>query len=101
MNGARDIPLEHAMILWNSVPPKGDGRIKIVWHMKEDDNDFSKSSGACFASWMEGTRNDREHFLLHTLWDIAVNHGIPVSDIHEAAMVIPEYRETMVNGVFL
>ncbi len=96
-----EIPLEDAMILWNSAPPKGDGRIKVVWHMREDDSGFSKSSGACFASWMEGTREDREHYLLHTIWDIAVNFGIPVTRIHEAMLVIPEYRDMIVTSVYL
>lgn len=92
-----DIPLKNAMILWNLLPPLGDGKVKVVWHMKEDDEGFQKSWGACCAGWTEGGRERTELLLLQLLWEIAVDDELDVKEIHNAMRVIPEYRDMMIR----
>lgn len=85
-----DIPLEHALILWN---PGYSGKIAVVRHMLQDAPELARSTGACWASWQEGDGNYRRYKLLLELWHIVVRDGLNPGIVHNAMQVIPEYRE--------
>jgi hypothetical protein len=95
-----DVALEHAMIAWNPLP-YGDGRIAIIPH---PDNDgwtdhlkLSDTTGACWNYWGEMSNEDRLGRLFMEGWIIVCRDGLDPKAIHEAFMVIPEYRASL-NG---
>lgn len=91
------IPIEKAMILWNSKSEGGG--IKVVEH-PETNREFRhlhKSGGACYSYWRKMTTEQLKNRLMVEAWDIAVRDGLDPREIHDALMVVPEYRE-MLSG---
>lgn len=92
-----EIPIEKAMILWN--PKNEGGGIKVIRN-PERSREFRHlhcSAGACYAYWAGMTTEQRKTKLLIEAWHIAVRDGLDPKEIHEALMVVPEYRE-MLSG---
>ena len=98
-----DIPLRSAMIAWNRLDETQGtpGAVMIIpWPDSKGYCDFFKltmTCGACMSDW----RNIPKHKALLQLfieaWYIVCRDGVSPKDMHEALMVIPEYRDTW-NG---
>jgi hypothetical protein len=88
-----DIPLKYAMLVWN----RGSG-VGVFPHPDTGDRSrhFSSSAGACFAGWKtEMTDAERLTQFMIELWQLAAFYEIPAIAIHQAALSIPEYRDTL------
>jgi hypothetical protein len=99
-----DVPLKVAMIAWNYGPPREDGRIVVIPHPDmEDWTDHLKltcTTGACWNVWHTWPTQKRLLKLFIGGWHIHCRDGVPMESIHEAFMVIPEYRETLSGEPF-
>lgn len=99
----RDIPLKDAMLCFNSVHTREHNEkwAKIIRHPARynghdwEDEPYSITVGACFSYW--GKRDDigRKIQLLIEAWHAAVFHGVPVKELHEAMLIVPEYRSML------
>ena len=91
-----DVPLKIAMIAWNPKPA-GDGRIAVIPHPDEkgwtNRMDLSDTTGACWVQWGTWSNKDRLARLLLEAWSITCRGGLDPRSIHEAFMVITEYRK--------
>jgi hypothetical protein len=98
-----DVPLLHAMLAWNPARC-GDGRIIVIPHPDEDGwtNRLKLSDTTCadWTWWATATKQQRLAKLYIEAWHIACRDGVSIRSIHEALMVIPEYRETMSGDKF-
>jgi hypothetical protein len=98
-----DIPLKDAMIAWNPRP-RGDGRIVVIPYPDHaswtDRLKLSDTTGACWSHWGTWSPQDRLARLLLEAWCITCRDGLEPRAIHEAFMVIPEYRETVEGESF-
>lgn len=101
-----DIPLEDAMIAWNtgkkgwnSDGHDGDGRVAVIRHPDSRDwqtfLDLGMTSGACYADWHTCSNEERLTSLLCVAWKMACRDGVSLGNIHRALTVIPEYRATL------
>ena len=90
----QEIPIEKAMILWNTKSE--GGQIKVVDHPgRGRDRQLLSSGGACYAYWREMTTEQRKAQLMVEAWHIVVRDGLDPMDVHRALMVVPEYRDMM------
>lgn len=100
----RDVPLKRAMLLWNpkSDEPTEDGRMEVVEHPEKDSRTrtLTRSIGACCAEWAQLNTMERLVKLYIETWHIACRDGVEPKTIHEALMVIPEYRDTLSGDAF-
>ncbi len=98
-----DIPLKHAMIAWNCAR-SGDPRIAVIPHPDMDSwTDYLKltcTTGACWTVWEKWTKAQRLQKLFIEIWHIHCRDGVAPEAIHEALLVIPEYRETLSGETF-
>lgn len=94
-----DIPLIKAMVCansgkeWDSLGP----RVKVFHypdvHMLS--SGYSWSIGACDMRWSRVDDAGRKLLLMIEAHHLAVFHDVPARLIHEALMVIPEYRDML------
>lgn len=90
-----DIPLARAMLVWT----RGE-RVGVVPHPdRQLSAGFQSSVGACFASWREMDDQERLLQFLIDIWHVAAFYGIPAAAVNEAAMSVPEYRDTLADDV--
>jgi len=88
-NTQEDVPLAKAVILWNE---RGD--IKVVKHPCECRfRDFRNSTTAAFSYWSELNKTQQLLVLMAEGFHLARQDGVHLNKIHEAFMVIPEFRE--------
>lgn len=107
-----DVPLKIAMIGWT---PKGrfgktpltgtPGKIIIIPKTNDGRDWFrhfgvTDSTGACWVQWREMTAKERLKKLYIEAWHIIARDGVLPEDVHEALMVIPEYRESLSGETF-
>jgi hypothetical protein len=103
-----DVPLEIAMIGWTpthhsrvGVP----GRVAII-PQNNDRKDYFKwlgvtdSSGAVWSEWGEMDTKQRLMKLYIEAWHMVCRDGISPKTMHQALMVIPEYRDTLSGETF-
>ena len=101
-----DVPLRKAMVAWNSVWDDHAGEpckvVVIPWPDKDrwcNHLGLANTVGACSADpkW-----SDTETMLnlMVEVWHIACRDRVPLENIHNALMVIPEYRETLSGETF-
>jgi hypothetical protein len=101
----KDIPLKIAMLAWNDADGYANGEnpgkvVVVPWpderglcnHLK-----VSMTAGACYSAWHEWTKTQRLCNLFIEAWFIVCRDGVSPRDMHDALMVIPEYRDTW-NG---
>lgn len=91
---AADIPLSEAMLCWSRRGP-----VKVVEHPDERgiSDDYDKSAGACYAYW-RGLSPERMRLqLLIDAWHATAFSDVPVQEMHEALLVIPEYRSMLAD----
>ena len=110
-----DIPIKYAAIGWNCTRPSPmefygyiKGKIVIIpmdvqlsrkgdlWRQLK----LSNSTGAVFSEWSNYTKKERLLKLYIEAWHIICRDGLNPKDVHEAFMVIPEYRQTMSGEMF-
>lgn len=99
-----DVPLKHAMISWNHRGKTGDGRIEVIphpdshgWHRRLN---YMNSTGACWCDWGKWKKRDRLLKLYIEAWHIIARDGVDPEKVHQALMVIPEYRDTLSGEYF-
>ena len=102
-NSTKDIPLSHAMIAWNEVRhghDDYDGRVKVVlWPDTTDQcRGFICTSGACGAKWHDLNTREQMAALLLCAMETIVFDGLNPRDVHNALLVIPEYRKVSFVG---
>lgn len=104
-----DISLIDAMILWNprheNEPiENNDGRVCVVkWPDRPNNQDklgLIYSNGACFSCWREASDFQRLTKLFIEAWHMVCRDGVHPKAIHEALMVIPEYRAALSGDEF-
>jgi hypothetical protein len=101
-----DIPLKIAMLAWNDAHygycnGENKGKVIVIPHPDErglcNHLKVSMTTGACNAGWREWTNTERLCQLFIEAWFIVCRDGVSPRDMHDALMVIPEYRDTW-NG---
>jgi hypothetical protein len=102
-----DVPLRHAMIAWNvgkkawnSSGEFGDGRVFVIPHPDkyrlDDRLGLRRTTGACWVEeWKNASPTERLARLMVEAWHIVCRDGVSLKDMHEALLVIPEYRDTL------
>lgn len=91
-----DIPLKSAMLMWNEIDCSGVGRepgkvIVVPW---PDTKLHSKSlnMSCSHIPLCDSPTTDLMNSLLGTAWGAVVSDGVCPYAMHEALLVIPEYR---------
>ncbi|WP_189675012.1 hypothetical protein [Sphingomonas glacialis] len=89
-----DIELENAMLVWT----RGE-KVAVVRHpdTKGLSDEYQSSVGACFAHWRKKDTNGRRLQMMIDAWHVAAFYEIPAEQIHEALIVIPEYRDMLAS----
>lgn len=89
-----DIAINEAMICWNAGKD-----VKVVRHpdKSRQSDDFRSSVGACFTDWREMDMRGQKLQLMIDAWHIAAFDKIPAADVHQALLVIPEYRSMLAD----
>lgn len=91
---AADIPISEAMLCWSTGGP-----VRVVehpdYHGRSDA--YEKTAGACYAYWRNLSPERMQLQLLIDAWHIAAFYQVPVRDVHEALLVIPEYRSMLAD----
>lgn len=94
-----DIALRDAMFLWNSPADSKEARIVVV-DSRTYNNEFdffSMCHGACWQYWRDLSPEKLLSEMFAELWTLACREGVSVEKIHEAFVVIPEYRESLAS----
>lgn len=93
-----DVPIERAQVIWDDdMSP----RIKVVGIPGDDDRRYSSSFGACNSDWVHADTVGQLLRLLSRFPEWTIAEGIPPSEVHDALMVIPEYRKAVAYGFTL
>lgn len=94
----KDIPLAKAQVIW--TPSRGSNKpaVKVVGGDVPDDRSYASSWGACNSDFSSATEDEKLRMLLSEVVYLTVREGIAINDVHDAFMVIPEYREAMVES---
>jgi hypothetical protein len=87
-----DIPLSEAMLVWTH----GE-RVGVVPHpdYKDRSAHFRSSVGACFSEWRGMDERGRLLQFMIDLWHVTAFYDIPSAAVHQAALCVPEYRDTL------
>ncbi len=90
----RDIPINDAMLCWT----RGEG-VKVVLHpdTRGESDAYRSSVGACFGDWRKKDRTGQRLQLMIDAWHIAAFYEIPAERVHQALLVIPEYRDMLAD----
>jgi len=90
-----NIPLYDAMLCWDHET----GRALIVHHPDRRglSDDYGGTSGACFTKWRKQTDQWRRLQMLVDAWHAVAFYAIPAMAMHEALMVVPEYRHMLAS----
>ncbi|HVJ03826.1 MAG TPA: hypothetical protein VM662_16735 [Sphingomonas sp.] len=99
-----DIPLASAQIIWTLSSEEalpGDPPVKVVGIPGDDDSRYLSSWGACNQDFNDASNDRKLALLLSKFVDLTINDGIAPQDVHNALMVIPEYRQSLndVGGI--
>ena len=98
-----DIPLRSAMIAWNRLDETQGkpGAVMIIpWPDEKgycDLFELTMTCGACMSYWQSIPKHKVLMQLFIEAWYIVCRDGVSPKDMHEALIVIPEYRDTW-NG---
>ncbi|MGY2732795.1 hypothetical protein [Sphingomonas sp. UYP23] len=105
-----DVPLEHAMLVWNRWENYGGAMIVRHPDVKNLGHAYARSTGACFANsghpregddrdWPRMSTDARMKVLLAGAWQAVVRDGVSTIDMHNALQVIPEFRVLMTTDM--
>lgn len=101
-----DVPLQNAMIIWNGTRdceenyPLG---VAVVPHPERRESEkwnLLNSCCASFCEWKTWTTSQQLLQLYVEAWHIVCRDGITPEMMHNALMVVPEYRETLSGEKF-
>ena len=96
------------MLAWNemSCDPRFwvPGRVMVIPWPDEMGNfgkyKVSNSVGACFTEWRNSTTEEAQLKLLAEAWHIVCRDGVDPENMHNALLVIPEYRDLLSGESF-
>lgn len=96
-----DIALSEAQVIWgtddiNEAPP-----VKVVGGAVKDDDTYSSSWGACNQDFNEADDDGKLRMLLTQSIYLTLGESIDPTFVHDAFMVIPEYRAEMIRGAVI
>lgn len=90
----KDIPIAEAMIIWD-----GDGLldppVRVVQSGGEDDQRYPALWGACNMDFRDADPATKILMLLQQFHWMVLGYGLAPTVVHEALLVIPEYRENI------
>lgn len=95
-----DIPLKNAMLAWNenNKYAYGErGKVMVIPHPDKGYCNYFKLAntvGACMVGWEKLTKTQRLAHLFIEAWFIVCRDNVSPKAMHDALMVIPEYRDT-------
>lgn len=92
-----DVPLEKAMLLWNSGINGGEPAFVVRPLGHNDYYRYGGSVGACFASTRAHDDRGKRLQLMIDAWHIVAFYGVPVAMVQEGLLVIPEYRDMLAS----
>lgn len=97
---SRDIPIANAMLCWTGGRHGDTPACRIVPHPDERgySDAYRTTVGACFASWSEKDTNGQRLHLMVEAWHAVTFDAVPAQTMHEALLVIPEYRSMLADG---
>jgi hypothetical protein len=64
---------------------------------RELSEDYEKTAGACYRYWRDLSPERMQLQLLVDAWHAAAFYGVPVRELHDALLVIPEYRSMLAD----
>lgn len=85
----REVPLREARILWE---PGGDVAIVGDGEDARRYDRLSNSGGACHLFWRKCNTEELYFRMLQTIWGLVNKDKIDHRKVHEAFLVVPEYR---------
>lgn len=96
---SRDIPIANAMLCWTGGRHGNTPACKVVAHPDEMgfSDPYQNSAGACFASWSEKDTSGQRLKLMVDAWHAVTFDAVPAQMMHEAMLVIPEYRSMLAD----
>lgn len=94
-----DIPLANAMLCWNHGLRGATPDCKVVRHPDTvgASDPYQSSVGACFMDWRKKDATGQKLQLMIDAWHVATFYNVPISMVHEALLVIPEYRSMLAD----
>lgn len=99
-----DIPISKAVLCFNTAATKEDSEDWCAIATRPVRmphpgalGHYLMTVGAVFSAWHDMTLKEQKLQLMIELWHAAAFHGVPVAEIHEAALVIPEYRDMLAD----
>ncbi|MES3043736.1 hypothetical protein [Sphingomonas faeni] len=96
-----NIPLGKMVIVWNLMDGKSGPPLKVVDSNDKEDEDYISSWGACNSEFSQASNEKKLRMLLTENINLTVNEGIPPTTVHEALMVIPEYRAALMEAAVI
>lgn len=91
-----NIPLADALFLWDSG---SEPRFAVRERGHPDYCDYEYKVGAAWAGWSALSADERLTQTLVDIWHVAAFYRVPINLIHEAMLVVPEYRDILANDV--
>lgn len=94
-----DIAIREAMLCWNRGTHGQQPGCIVVRHpdRRGASDDYSSSVGACFADWRKMDTRGQKLQLLIEAWHVAAFHAVPIEMVHQALLVVPEYRDMLAS----
>lgn len=90
-----DVPISHAMLLWDSALNGGAPRFAVRPLGHPDGWDYQSSSGAYFTNWRKWDADRQKFQLMIEVWHIAAFYGVPPEIMTPELLRIPEYRDML------
>lgn len=92
-----DIPLNQAVLLWNSGLNGGTPAFVVRPLGHDDYHRYGSSVGACFADTRKLDGRGQKLQLMIDAWHIVAFYDVPVKMVREGLLVIPEYRDMLAD----
>ncbi|NVD43473.1 hypothetical protein [Qipengyuania atrilutea] len=98
-----DIPLAKAVFLYKAGFDGEEPKFTVrpLGHDDYYSRDYTYSVGACFRRWQETAEGGNNGELLARMfidiWHAAAFYEVPIQMIHEAMLVVPEYRNMLAD----
>lgn len=92
-----DVPIGRALILFDTGLNGGAPRVVVRPLGHSDYDRYERQSGACFASWRGKDTQELQLRLMIEAWHMTAFYAVPVEMVHEALLVIPEYRSMLAD----
>lgn len=97
MNDNGDVPLSHALLLWNSGLDGGTPAFAVRPLGHDHYYDYDYQAGACLRRWYEAPPALQREMLFVQIWHITAFYGVPASAMTAELLRIPEYRALLAD----